>query len=200
MHFRKFIPGKGGGFREPFLFFCFLILVQGYDLLAQEVHIIRNEDPIEYFQRTEIDNRDSSRIWDTVREFAAQLKSPGKVENDAVIEALSGNIKTQFGFYLYQKTAFLKQVEGAIFADLDIELQKDQVLTTIRNIYFIDYNRDRYGKFSPASSKKYALEDLIKTRKNDAWKQHFLTVDDNMRLLLSNMEKLIMEIKEASLK
>lgn len=199
MHFREIIHGKAfiGG---PFLLYLLFTLIHENDLHGQDVNIIRNQDPIVYILKIDVENSGKKSAWDNTKEFVSQLKYPGKIENGAIIDETIGTIKTQFGFYLYQETAFLKNVDGAIFADLDVELQMSQVVTTIRNIYFIDYARDRYGKFSPKTTKKYSLEDLIEKRKSDTWKGHFITVDENIRLLLSNLEKSVFESKEVSIK
>jgi hypothetical protein len=196
MHSRNINFGKA--FQRPFLLFSLLFLALDNEVPAQNIPIIRNTDPTEYIQRIELTPVDRPRIWDTVCEFASQLKCPEKVENMTLIDKTTGKITTQFGFYLYHQMAFLKQVEGAVFADLVIEFKQGQVVAAIRNIYFMDYTRDRYGKFSPKSSKRYSLEELDKKRKNDSWREHSVTIDENMRMLLSNMYHAILDIKSAS--
>lgn len=199
MHFNIFIHGKVVP-GIPFLLSVLFILIIGNDLSAQDLYIIRNENPTEYRRRIEIDAPDRSRAWDSCRAFATQLKYPGKVENDALMDESLEKIEVQFGFYLYHQMAFLKQVDAAVFADLEIDFQQNQVVAAIRNIYVMDYARDRYGKFNPISSKRYTLDDLEKKRNNDTWRKHINTIDNNMRLLLSNLNKSIVEIKAASLK
>ena len=198
MHFKMFIHGKAIQ-GKPFLLSVLFILILGNNLSAQDLYIIRNENPTEYIQRIEIDPPDKARAWDSCRAFATQLKYPGKVENDAIMDESLEKIAGQFGFYLYRQMAFLKQVDAAVFADLEIDFQQNQVVAAIRNIYVMDYARDRYGKFSPISSKRFTLEDLPKKRNNDTWRKHLNTIDNNIRLLLSNLNKSIEEIKAASL-
>jgi G:T-mismatch repair DNA endonuclease (very short patch repair protein) len=95
--------------------------------------------------------------------------------------------------------AFMKQVEGAVFADLDLMFQGDRVTATIHNIYYMEYARDRYGKFSPKTSKKYTLEELNKKKARDSRKKHLQTIDKNMRMLLTNLHQTLSEIKSASI-
>ncbi len=182
------------------LFPLFLIItfVLNCQLFAQESKQGMVDFNFDYHKKIEIDPGLISREWEKVKEFSSQLKYPDKIDNTPVIDELSRTIKTQFGFYLYKKSAFLKQVDGAVFADLYIDFEENRLVSTIRTIYFIDYRRDRYGKFSPRSSKKYTLEYLRKTRNNPTWKNHFLTIDENMTLLLSKIEKCIQDSNEVS--
>lgn len=198
MHSRYKIYGKAD-YGRPFLFILLCLMLPEMDISAQEAVITRNEDPSEYILQMDINSAEKSRIWDTICEFATRLKYPGKVQNEPVIDTSSGIIQARFGFYLYHQMAFMKQVEGAVFADLDLVFQDNQVLATIRNIYFMDYARDRYGKFSPKSSKKYTLEDLNKKRMKDSRQKHLHTIDENMRMLLSNLHQSILEVKSASI-
>jgi hypothetical protein len=145
-----------------------------------------------------MDNRDTLRVWGAVKQYVSNLKYPEKLNNKIIIDDQSGSIKANFGFYLYQKLSFMKQVDGAVFAELDILYMDGQIFSAIRNIYFIDYDRDRYGKFSPSTSKRYALEDLLKKRNNETWTNHFRTIDENMNSILSDLEKSIHEIKKVS--
>jgi len=189
------------GYVRSFILPFVIILFTGVPLFAQDqVQILSDEDPIVFSMHCEIQPDDPSRVWDTVKEFASLLKYPGKIENKALIDDFSGTIKVQFGFYLYQKLSIMKQVDGAVFADLDIILRNNQVISSIHTIYFIDYIRDRYGKFSPRSSKKYTLEYLRKKRKDDVWKEHFRSIEDNMDLLLTKLEKSVLKINEVSAK
>lgn len=197
MRFRNSIRGKAV-FGRPFLFIVFCLLLAGTDLFAQNEQITRNEDPSEYILKMDIESADKSRVWDTACTFASGLKYPGKVQNDPLIDPATGIIQARFGFYLYHQMAFMKQVEGAVFADLDLVFKEDHVLATIHHIYFMDYDRDRYGKFSPKSSKKYTLEELNKKHARDSRKKHLQTIDENMRVLLSNLHQTILEIKSAS--
>jgi hypothetical protein len=188
---------KAGHYRPFILFFLFFLGLVNR-MQAQNPLENSDQDLIEYVRYIEIDATDSMRIWDSVVLFASDLKSPGKLSSNTIIDDYSGSIKAHFGFYLYQNLSFIKQVDGAVFAEMNLLYANNQISSIIRNIYFIDYARDRYGKFSPSSSKRYALEDLIKKRKNEIWKQHFRTIDENMNSILSNLEKSIREIKEVS--
>ena len=143
---------------------------------------------------------DSEReiAWKKAVEYADALKLPEKVENKAVVDELNRKINTMFGFYLYKQAAFLKQVDGAVMAELDISFEADTMVAIIQNIYFIRYARDRYGKFSPRSSRKYPYGDLINKQKGESWLNHFKTIDEKMNLLLVELQKSVQEEKEAS--
>lgn len=141
---------------------------------------------------------EQDKAWTKAVEFAETLKLPEKIENKAVVDEVSRKIKTMFGFYLYKQTAFLKQVDGAITAELDIAFEDERMFVIIHNIYFIRYERDRYGKFSPRSSKKYPYGDLLKKQKGEIWQNHFRTIDEKMNSLLFELQKLVQDEKEAS--
>lgn len=198
MHSRNKIYGKAD-FRKPFLLFILIVLFQENVLNAQDARITRNEDPSEYILKMDLDSADKSRVWDTACTFASGLKYPGKVQNEPSIDPSSGIIQARFGYYLYHQMAFMKQVEGAVFADLDLVFQGERVTATIHNIYYMEYARDRYGKFSPKSSKKYTLEELNKKKARDSRKKHLQTIDENMRMLLTNLHQTLSEIKSASI-
>ena len=184
--------------RLAFPIFLIISLLLIDRLFAQEIIPEKVEDHIEYEHQIEFDPSQQSRVWESAKEFSSQLKYPDKIDNKPVIDELSRTIRAKFGFYLYNKSAFLKQVDGAVFANINIVIEGNRLVSTVRNVYFIDYRRDRYGKFSPGSSKKYTLEYLRKTRNNSTWKDHFISIDENMTLLQSNIEKYVLEIKEVS--
>ncbi|MBS0000513.1 MAG: hypothetical protein KFF73_16150 [Cyclobacteriaceae bacterium] len=197
MHSDAFISGKAS-LRWPFLFLLWIVPVMVPPLHAREMEIISHGDSGEYISRIQFNAAELERVWETAEAFASRLKFPEKVDNRADIDDLKQTINARFGFYLYQQTAFLKQVDGVIQAELEIIFEGDRVTAAVRNVRFIDYARDRYGKFSPRSSKKYALEDLREKRNDEIWQGHFTTIDENMMMLLSDLEKSILEINEAS--
>jgi hypothetical protein len=192
------IKGKAS-YGWSFLFFISCLLLPAKGLFAQDARITRNEDPSEYILQMDFESAEKSRVWDTTCSFASGLKYPGKVQNEPSIDPTSGMIQARFGYYLYHPMAFMKQVEGAVFADLDLMFQGDRVTATIHNIYYMEYARDRYGKFSPKTSKKYTLEELNKKKARDSRKKHLQTIDKNMRMLLTNLHQTLSEIKSASI-
>ena len=141
---------------------------------------------------------EQDKAWAKSVEFADKLKLPEKIENKAVVDEVNRKINTMFGFYLYKQSAFLKQVDGTITAELEITFEDERMFAIIHNIYFIRYARDRYGKFSPRSSKKYPYGDLLKKQKGETWQNHFRTIDENMNSLLFELHKLVQDEKEAS--
>lgn len=181
----------------PFLFFVLQPCLLAYPGSVHSNVSVISADSGKYQATIRLMDSEREIAWEKAVEFADALKLPEKIENKAVVDELNRKINTMFGFYLYKQTAFLKQVDGAITAELDISFETGRMIALIHNLYFIRYQRDRYGKFSPQSSRKYAYGDLLKKQKGEIWREHFKTVDEKMNLLLIELQKLVQEEKEA---
>ena len=182
----------------PFLFLIWLTFVQAGPGPRNSTESMVPADSGKYEKVIQVMKSQREKAWEKAVPFADDLKLPEKIENEAVVDELNRKINVMFGFYLYKQTAFLKQVDGAITAELDIAFEDDRMFLIIHNIYFIRYARDRYGKFSPRSSKKYPYGDLLKKQKGETWQNHFRTIDEKMNSLLFELQKLVQDEKEAS--
>jgi len=183
----------------PFLLFEFFVFQCLFFVSTSAWGLSFASDSGRYERRIRFDAADHSRVWDTALKFANDLKYPERMENQPESDKLNGQIHANFGFYLYQQTAFLKQVDGVITAEVDIQVKDDFILAAIHDIYFIDYARDRYGKFSPKTSRKFALPELKEKKKNNKiWQEHFITIDENLNQLLNELQKSLDDILNSS--
>jgi hypothetical protein len=181
----------------------FLLLLIQMHLSAMPEHPGADKPPVlfdsgVYVSRIYFTEPERLKVWTKAGEFAAELKLPEKIENTPVIDELNKKINAMFGFYLYKQTAFLKQVDGVITAELKILIEEEKMVAIIDNIYFVDYARNRYGKFSPKSSRKYSYEEIMKKQKDMIWQDHLSTIDEKMNLLLIELQKSVNDEKEAS--
>jgi hypothetical protein len=109
--------------------------------------------------------------------FLNTLSVPDQLTAEVEASADKQTFKHQVGFYLYQKPALTWQIDGVILADVTVKINEGKLDYCIHNFRFINYTRNRLGKFTPKSTKKYPLELYYPGSKNKTWQIHFVEID-----------------------
>ncbi len=147
---------------------------------AQSLFPADTSGKIVYWSTVKNEKHEKDIPWDQLMPVVEKHRVQTKQKQVLVIDSLHGTLNCLIGFYLYRESAFLKQVEGLVLADLKLKVGREAYISIISDIRLIDYTRDRYGKFSPGTSRKHPLEKLDLKRKSMKWKAYFITINEQI--------------------
>ena len=188
------IHGKVPGWLS--LFPVFLILIH-FSMAEQAATLPINQDgKVEYYDSIVSGIDDHHLLWNNAIVFLNRLGVPDQLTAEAEVNVDTNELKQQFGFYLYYKPALTQQVDGVILAEITLKIEKGKYTYRINNFRFIKYARDRYGRFTAESTKKYPLELYYPDSKRKTWQTHFAEIDSKITDLEQKMRADLMDFRE----
>jgi len=179
------IPGKA--LRWPSLLYIFAHFIH-LTVAGQAVILpVDTEGKVEYHESVISDHSDYCTLWKNAIGFLSTLSVPDQLNREARINEEMSELNQQTGFYLFTKPGLTKQIDGVMVVDITLKIEEGKYNYRIHNFRFIKYARDRFGKFSPESSKKYALELYYPDSKKRSWKTHFEEINSKILELEQKM-------------
>lgn len=168
---------NGKAWIRPFLFLILVSLIHlSLDGATESLPVDLN-GKVEYKGTIYSDFSPYPDLSNHIVTFLNTLSVPDQLSAEAETSADKQTFKHQVGFYLYQKPALTWQIDGVIIADITVKIVEGKLDYRIHNFRFIDYARNRLGKFTPKSTKKYPLELYYPDSKNKTWQIHFVEID-----------------------
>jgi hypothetical protein len=179
------IPGKA--LQRSFLLYIFAHFIH-LTVTGQAVMLpVDPEGKVEYHDSVLLVDGDYHNLWGNAIGFLNALSVPDQLAKEVKVSGDMRELSHQIGFYLYTKPGLTQQIDGVMMADITLTIEEGKYEYRIHNFRFIKYARDRFGKFSPESTKKYALELYYPDSKKRSWQAHFVEINSKMLELEQKM-------------
>lgn len=179
----------GKAFPGPFLLHIILLL-NAPALMAQTGVLPVNESgKVSYQGSIPVDSATYLVLWDRATKFLNTLSVPDQIHKEAESNAALTELFRQFGFYLYVKPGLTRQIDGVVIADIHLGISEKGYAYRIDNYTFIKYARNRFGNFTPKTSRRYPLESYYPDSKKKSWETHFETINVKMTDLIGKLEE-----------
>ena len=171
-----------------FLFSAFVLLGQTGE--AQNTIFPEVDGSIVYNEKVLSDSTDQITLWENALDYLGSLKLIDQVKDQEVYISHDNLIATaRQEFYLFKKGIVTKQVEGVLESAVTIKIIPGGYKYRIDSILYQQYSRNRYGKYSPKSSKKYSLESIYAKKTSSDWQKHFVEINSKMEEMQLNIKQ-----------
>lgn len=111
-----------------------------------------------------------------------------KYKKRITVSEESGEVVAQSSFLVYKRGSLGRNVDGAIAYTIRIEVKEGKYRYQVNDFVFLEYQRNRYGKFEPVVGKQRPLELPYSELNKGQWEEHKKTVNEKMAVLVGEMK------------